>query len=135
MKQKAELKEVKINKIIKRKNFEIKFYESLIEKAPDFISVLIPLGDAYTRKGFYQKGLVVDRKLSYLLPNDPVVRYNLACSLSLADKPEEALGELKKAVLLGYDEFSYIRKDSDLANLRKLPEFKSFFAKIKKLIQ
>ena len=134
MKQKAGLKEVKASKTIKRKDFEIKFYESLIEKTPDFISVLIPLGDAYTHKGFYQKGLAVDKKLSRLLPNDPSVRYNLACSLSLVNKPEEALGELKKAVLLGYDEFSYIRKDSDLANLRKLPEFKSFFIKLKKLI-
>ena len=61
------------------------------------------------------------------------VHYNFACSLSLVGKPKEALEELKKAVLFGYDDFSYIDKDGDLDNLRKLPEFKSFFAKLKKL--
>ena len=134
MKQKTILKQSKASKITKRKNFEIKFYESLLDKRSDFISVLIPLGDAYTRKGFYQKGLSVDRKLSRLLPDDTIVHYNLACSLSLVGEPNKALGELKKAILLGYDDFLYIRKDPDLANLRELPEFKSFFAKLKKLI-
>jgi tetratricopeptide (TPR) repeat protein len=119
--------------MVKRKDFEIKFYEKLLAQNPNFVNALISLGDAYTRKGFYQEGLAVDKRLAVLRPNDPLVHYNLACSLSLVGDAKLALDELKKAVLLGYDEFEYILKDSDLENVRQLPEFKAFFAKLKKL--
>ncbi len=118
---------------MKKKDFEIEFYENILKQRPDFIGVLTLLGDVYTRKGLYQEGLEVDQRLASLKPDDPIVHYNLACSLSLVGKPKEALSELKKAVLFGYDDFSYIEKDSDLENLRLLPEFKKFFAKLKKL--
>ncbi len=117
----------------KGKDFEINFYENILKERPDFIGALISLGDAYTRCGFYQEGLTVDRKLANLKPNDPVIHYNFACSLSLTGKPKEALKELKKAVLLGYDDFSYILKDADLKSLRELDEFKIFFNKLRKL--
>jgi len=133
MKEKVLIKSNKFRKTTKRKDFEIKFYEELLGQNPDFINVLIPLGDAYTRKGFYQEGLAVDEKLIQLLPNDPIVHYNLACSLSLVGRPNEALGKLKKAVVFGYDEFSFMSKDSDLESVRELSEFKSFFSKLKKL--
>jgi len=117
----------------KRKNFEIRFYENLLKEQPDFVNVLVSLGDAYTRKGFYQEGLAVDRKLSRLRPDDPIIHYNLACSLALVGEPRAALEQLKKAVLLGYDELPYILKDPDLESVRGLAEFKLFFSKLKKL--
>ena len=133
MKKKVLIKSNKSRKITKRKDFEIKFYEELLKQQPDFINVLIPLGDAYTRKGFYEEGLAVDERLTQLLPNGPIVNYNLACSLSLVGRPNEALAKLKKAVVLGYDEFSFMSKDSDLKSVRELSEFKIFSAKLKKL--
>ncbi|MDD4955078.1 MAG: hypothetical protein PHP17_03450 [Candidatus Omnitrophica bacterium] len=117
----------------KKKDFEIKFYEGLLSKSPNFFNALASLGDAYTRKGFYQEGLEVDRKLVNLKPEDPVARYNFACSLSLMGEVEEAFTELKKAILLGYDDFSYILKDPDLENLRKYQKFSAFLSKLKKL--
>lgn len=122
-----------VKKSARRKDFEIRFYENILKERPDCVNVLIPLGDAYTRKGFYQEGLAVDRKLVKLKPNDPIVYYNLACSLSLCGQQKEALETLKKAVLFGYDDFEYMRKDADLANVRKLPGFKTFFLKLKRL--
>lgn len=118
---------------IKKKDFEITFYENLAKERPNFVNVLVSLGDAYTRKGFYHEGLAVDRKLARLKPDDPIIHYNLACSLSLMEKPNEALKGLKRAILFGYNDFSYIREDPDLKNLRKLPEFEVFFAKLKRL--
>ena len=53
----------------------------------------------------------------------------IKCSCGL----DEALKELKKAVLFGYDDFSYIDKDSDLENLRKFLGFKAFALKLKRL--
>ena len=118
---------------MKKKDFEIRFYEHLLEEQPNFVNVLISLGDAYTRKGFYEEGLSIDQKLARLKSKDPVIHYNLACSLSLLGKLNQSLQALKKAVLLGYDEFAYILKDADLKNIRELPKFKSFFAKLKRL--
>ena len=118
---------------IKRKNFEILFYEKLIEENPNFIQALLCLGDEYTSRGFYLEGLEIDRRLVKLKPEDPYVRYNFSCSLSLMGDEGQSLKELKKAVLLGYEDFSYILKDPDLEKLRKSPLFKEFFHKLKKI--
>ena len=120
-------------KKIQRKNFEIRFYEKLLEKKPNFLQALSCLGNAYTRKGFYKEGLAIDRKLVKLKPEDPIVHYNLACSLSLMGEDEQALRELKRAVLLGYDDFTYILEDADLESLRKIPKFNTFFEKLKRI--
>ncbi|UCC94701.1 MAG: hypothetical protein JSW40_07780 [Candidatus Omnitrophota bacterium] len=117
----------------KKKSFEIRFYEDLTKGNPRFIQALWCLGDAYTRDGFYEEGLEVDRKLVRLKPEDPVVHYNLACSLSLVGHIGQALEALKRAVLLGYSDFSYILKDPDLESVRNHPHFKGFFARIKRL--
>lgn len=122
-----------MKKRVRRKDFEMRFYEGLLKERPDFVQVLASLGDTYTRKGFYEEGLEVDRKLAQLKPDDPVVHYNFACSLSLVGNIDKALKELKKAVLLGYDDFSYILKDPDLEELRNHPQFDKFMAKIEKI--
>ncbi|MCF7908358.1 MAG: hypothetical protein K9L86_05765 [Candidatus Omnitrophica bacterium] len=114
-------------------NLEISFYENILKERPDFVGALISLGDAYTRKGLYTQGLVVDKKLVSLKPDDPVIHYNLACSLSLTGKPKQAINELKKAVLLGYDDFAYILEDADLENVRGLKEFIVFYQKLKNI--
>ena len=42
-------------------DFEIEFYEKLLRAYPDFADVLLPLGDAYTRRGLYkQLGMKLD---------------------------------------------------------------------------
>lgn len=118
----------------RRKDFEIIFFENLIKERPNFVQALACLGDAYTRKGFIREGLEIDRRLASLKPEDPIVHYNFACSFSLLGDCQQALAELKKAVLLGYDDFSYILKDPDLENLRRYPKFKEFFQKLKKIM-
>jgi tetratricopeptide (TPR) repeat protein len=115
----------------KRKDFEIKFYEKLMAERPNFIHVLYCLGDAYTQKGFYKEGLEIDRKLAVLRPDEPIVHYNLACSQALTEDVEGAFKSLKRAVLLGYSDFSYIFKDPDLKSLREDPRFEGFSRKIK----
>ncbi len=118
---------------MKRKDFEIKFYEGILKYRPNFINVLISLGDAYTKKGFYEEGLVLDSKLVALRPEDPYAHYNLACSLSLLGQLDKSLEELKRAFFFGYDDLSHMMGDLDLKNLRKISRFKDFYRKLKKL--
>lgn len=103
-------------------DFELAFYEKLLSAYPDFVDALIPLGDAYTRRGLPEKGLEIDLRLIRLRAHDPLIWYNLACSYSLLTRLDEALDALRRAVELGYADFEYLRRDPDLTNLRRLPK-------------
>lgn len=105
--------------------FEISFYEKLLGTYPDFLDVLTPLGDAYTRRGLHEKGLEVDLRLTQARGEDPLTWYNLACSYSLLKRPEESMAALKHAFELGYTDLSYLRRDPDLFHLRQSPKYRS----------
>lgn len=111
-------------------DFEIRFYESLLSKKPDFLEVLAALGDLYTKRGHYEKGLMVDERLAQLKPGDPIVLYNLACSYSLVNELDKAFKTIKRAVGCGYDNLDHLIQDPDLTNLRRDNRFKKYLLKI-----
>lgn len=57
---------------------------------------------------------------------DPEIAYNAACSFALADDRANALKYLNKALMLGYREYEWMDKDSDLELLKQLPEWPGF---------
>ena len=107
-------------------DFEISFYEKLLTAYPDFVDAMIPLGNAYTRRGHHEKGLEVDLRITQLRGHDPLTWYNLACSYSLLKRISEALEALRQSVSLGYANLDYVRKDPDLFNLRQSPQYREF---------
>lgn len=109
-------------------DFEIAFYERLVKEKKDFVDALIPLAHAYTEKGEYEKGLAIDRRLVKLLKDDGVAHYNLACSLALLGRSDEALQSLRRAIRHGYDDFEHLRRDPDLKSLHKHPGFRKLLA-------
>lgn len=104
-------------------DFEISFYEKVIREKPDYIDALIPLAEAYTKKGRYQEGLEIDKRLVKLRRSDPMIHYNLACSLALVGDSEDALLMLRRAIALGYRDLDHLRRDPDLKNLYGHPDF------------
>lgn len=112
-------------------DFEIQFYEGLLKKKPDFVEALSALGDLYTRKGLYAKGMEIDERLAHLKPQDPIVLYNLACSYSLLKDTDKAVKTIQKAIACGYDDFHHLEQDSDLDNLRHDSRFQEYFLKVK----
>ncbi len=100
-------------------DFQMGFYEKILLGRPDFIDALIALGEIYTKKGFYEKGLELDMRLARLRPDNPTVHYNLACSFSLTGDVGAALHAIEDAIRLGYDDLSFMNKDPDLENVRK----------------
>ena len=78
-------------------DFEIRFYESILKEAPDFIETLMALADLYTKKG-------------YSLMND---RY-------------AALNAIRRAIDLGYDDFEHLTNDQDLAHLMADEQFRQY---------
>ena len=102
----------------RRLDFEIWFYEGITSRCPNYVEVLQALGNAYTSRGYYEKGLWVDLKLARLCPRDPVVQYNLACSYSLIGEVDDAVSRLRRSVELGYDDVQQMNTDPDLRNVR-----------------
>ena len=109
-------------------DFEIAFFEAVVDGSPYFIEALMALGDSYTKKGFYQKGLEIDLRLDQLRREDPHILYNLACSYSLLHHLDQALDTIKSAVRYGYDHLEYLQYDSDLANLHRDSRYQEFIS-------
>jgi len=109
--------------------FQIDFCEKLLSKNPNFVEALVTLGELYTRRGLYDKGLQIDLRLVELLPQDPICHYNLACSYALLMRPTEAFEALERAITLGYDDFELLEEDSDLKSLRQDPRYKELLGK------
>ena len=112
--------------------FEIKFFEGVVERRPDYVDALIPLAAAYTRKGRVRDGLAVDRKLSRLLREDPLTHYNLGCSYALTGQKKRALAAIRKALRLGYRDIRHLKEDQDLKNIHNEPEFKTLLEHLSK---
>ena len=103
----------------------LRFIEAVAVRLPDDDSVLKALGDLYTRAGFYAEGLDVDQRLLALCPEDPMVLYNLGCSLALTGNADAALEILKRAISLGFEDLSFMASDEDLRSLRELAGFRA----------
>src|SRR2546426_377948 len=97
---------------------EIGFLEGVVQRDPKYVEALQVLGDNYTRRGKFSDGMQIDERLSRLLPNDPTVLYNLACSYALTKRVEQAASTLARALDQGHSDFKWLLKDPDLQNLR-----------------
>src|SRR3989338_6242310 len=111
--------------------FEITFYNGLIEKNPNFAEAFIALGELYARAGMFKESLAVDEKLVRLRPIDPVALYNLACSYSLLSDVDNAFKTVKKAINCGYSDLHHLERDGDLKNLRNDKRFKQYITGVK----
>jgi tetratricopeptide (TPR) repeat protein len=104
-------------------DFDIAFYDCILERDPKYVDVLRCQGELLSRKGLHERALVIDRRLAELLPTDFVIRYNLACSLAVGGHPREAIAALRAALEQGYDDFEYLENDGDLDSLRDDPAY------------
>ncbi|MEI7850460.1 MAG: hypothetical protein WCH86_01355 [Kiritimatiellales bacterium] len=104
---------------------ELEFLQAIARRLPEDTDVMRVLGDLYTRTGAYADGLRVDERLSRLCAEDPVVWYNLACSLALSNRSDDAFDALNRAVELGYNDYDGMKKDPDLASLHGDARFES----------
>ena len=114
-------------------DIEIGFLEGVVRRDPSFVDALQILGDDYTKRGKYLAGLQVDRMLAEMRPRDPLVYYNLACSLSLTKHYLEAVESLEMALSLGYRDFKWLAEDPDLHELRKQPVYRRIRARLRQL--
>lgn len=99
------------------------FLEGLARVLPDNPAVSGLLGACYTDLCRYEEALAVDRRTVALDPGDAVAWYNLACSLALLERREDAFSALERSVELGFADPEAMEGDSDLESLRETPRF------------
>jgi len=58
-----------------------------------------------------------------LNPTDPLMQYNTACFYSNVGEKNLAIDTLKNAMAAGYQDYEWIKRDSDLDNIRNEPKF------------
>lgn len=114
-------------------DIEISFYEGLTKDGLVHPEALELLGDAYDERGRFSDSLRVDHQLRELNPTDPLVRYNLACSLTRTGNFELAASELEQALDLGYHDVQQLNADPDLEDLRSHPAYRRVREKLRHL--
>src|SRR5215475_6679726 len=114
---------------MEQRDFEIDFYQRILDRQPNDVRILRLLGEIYARQGRYDRALEIDQKLAELLPDEAIIHYNLACSLAMQNDPASGLAELSRALELGYNDFGQLEVDPDLQSIRQLPAFKALASK------
>jgi len=111
-------------------DFELGFFESLHKRMPKDAKVVSILAHLYTQTGRIDDGLKMDRKLVRLDPEDATAHYNLACSLALKGRFNDAVKVLREAITLGYSDFDWMRNDPDLADLQDYDGYRKLLAEL-----
>jgi len=111
-------------------DFDIQFCQDILRTSASHFEALVLLGDSYTRKGEYQKGLELDLSLSRICPENKMVRYNLACSYALTGQKEKAIQAIEQAVELGYRDAEHLRQDHDLDAIKSDPRFQALLLRL-----
>lgn len=104
-------------------DFEIDFFDQILERDPLHVDVLGALAANLVRKGDLGRALALDRRLVRLRPERPVAWYDLACSYSLLGLVGPALHALGKALELGYSRPGWMLRDPHLKAVRRDPRF------------
>ncbi len=104
-------------------DFELDFFQALLDQLPDYTDALQVLASNLTTKGLVKEGLKVDQRIVQLRPGDATAHYNLACRYALLRQPDLAIQTLKRAIELGYRDFLFMTQDRDLESIRKDPRF------------
>ena len=104
-------------------DFDREFFDSILDRNNSNSDVLRRQAELLSRQGDHESALQLDRRLVQLHPNDPIVQYNVACSLAMTGQTQEAIEVLSRAIELGYRDFAHMEADADLDQLRDEPGF------------
>lgn len=111
-------------------DFLIEFLRRDTQRHPKNALALAELAHRLTSNGRIEEGLDVDRRLVRLQPDEPIVHYNLGCSLALLGRTDEALDALERSIELGFANPGHLESDEDLASLRDEVRFRDLVRRL-----
>jgi tetratricopeptide (TPR) repeat protein len=112
-------------------NNAINEFSNAIKKDPGYATAYSNRSVAYMMQKKYNLALDDLKKAKELKPNDPAIRYNLASCHSLMGNVDLGFVELDAALANGFNDYDSLRKDPDIANLRKHPDWRKTLEKYK----
>lgn len=105
-----------------------------IQKDPAYAEAYSNRSVAYMQQRKFNKAEEDLRRARELSPDSPSVRYNYASLHSLNGNVDLALDEIDAALTRGFSDYDALRRDPDLENLRRNPEFRKILEKHKVFI-
>jgi Flp pilus assembly protein TadD len=115
-----------------------RYFEALMplhraaKAAPNDVRVRIALGWCYKRTGQLDLAIEALEQAVLIEPEEALLRYNLACYLSLASQKRRALRYLAQALAIDPEYRSLIDAEPDFDRLRADPEFQTICMRVKK---
>ena len=73
--------------------------------------------------GKFEEGKKEAQKALELNPTDPIMLYNAACYYAEIGEKKLAVESLKNSVAAGYEDYEWIKRDTDLDNIRDEPGY------------
>ena len=102
----------------------IHHYKKALAIEPKSPFVLEKLARTYKAKKEYQKAHTFYNKILEIIPENPAIYYNIACLYSLQNQKDEAFKWLTKSISKGFDDWSQIKNDKDLNNIKNTSYFR-----------
>jgi tetratricopeptide (TPR) repeat protein len=109
-------------------------FSNAIKKDPTYATAYSNRAVAYMMQKKYNLALADLTKAKELTPSDPTIRYNLASCHSLMGNVDLGFVELDAALANGFNDYTSLRKDPDIANLRKSKDWRPTLEKYKVFI-
>ena len=101
-----------------------RLYQEVLRVDPGYVDALNNLGVIYLHERDFAAAQNYLEKAIRLNPKYADIYYNLACLNALQGEVSQSFVYLKKAITLNHEVHDWAQKDTDLTNLRNLPEFK-----------
>jgi serine/threonine protein kinase/Tfp pilus assembly protein PilF len=98
-------------------------YPRYFMQHPDDARAHLYYANTLVRVGKIEEAKKEAAKAVELNPSDPLMQYNVACFYSLLNDKKTAVEAIKNAFKAGYADYEWTKRDSDLDNIRKEPEF------------
>ncbi|WP_020472878.1 TPR end-of-group domain-containing protein [Zavarzinella formosa] len=114
-----------------QQDFELEFFAGILDHHPEYVEALKVHAKNLAQAKRHDEGVEFDSRITHLRPTDSLAHYNLACSYALTRRLDEALEALRRAVELGYRDFTFIQQDRDLDPVRKDPRFRAILREFK----
>ena len=117
--------------------FQERYLEALLpleraaKAAPGDVRVRVALGWCYKRTGRLDLAIDALEQASIIEPEQGLLRYNLACYLSLAGRKQRALRHLSRALAIDPAYRRLVETESDFDPLRADPEFQAICGAMK----
>ncbi|GFO60227.1 hypothetical protein GMST_25520 [Geomonas silvestris] len=109
----------------------VKEFTNAIQANPSYAGAYSNRGVAYMQQKKFDLAEDDLKKAVELGPKDGKNYYNLACWFSLRNQVGRGIVAIDSALTNGFNDYNALRKDGDLANLRKSPDWQTMLDKHK----